>query len=484
MKKYLFLACATVLAFFSSCSNDDILVEVNSSVTVTVDPSNLFSSYDFIDTKHNITQVGESFRTFYSESEKYIQVRTLFYNRDNETLVDSLVHYITSTNVITETINLPMGNYYAITTLVFADDDKSPWWVLEDKESLSTVKLYALNRFSMWSIMSQSAESFTLGNSPVTVQTTPKPVGSVIYQYFQNFQYVSEASYGTVGDNNIRRLAIYSQSRANSFNLDPNALNRFNYAEATGSGSWYYCDYHEPQHFDNSWTYFRSNLYGYCYVMEPSAKLCFGYMLKGESTFHAYGQATYNMEPGQTQLAYWDYFKLGNPYFGPADNNHWNSYSSSSGSTTYYQEPYTNWGASKSTVKSVMSSRGYTLYSEETNQLAYNGKYKEILSFYNFSNGSLWDVTIGFSASDASVSVLRSQVASQGYIYQSQTENDGVVFYYYSSGNTWAAIYASGSYTYVEYFDYNQASSSRRVQAQQQNTLGVMSMKAAEAFCK
>ena len=71
------------------------------------------------------------------------------------------------------------------------------------------------------------------------------------------------------------------------------------------------------------------NLYAYCYILAPQFNLEFGYTLQGETSFHGYGETTYTQTPGSVILAYWDYFQVGNPYFGPADNNHWHSYSSS-----------------------------------------------------------------------------------------------------------------------------------------------------------
>ena len=61
--------------------------------------------------------------------------------------------------------------------------------------------------------------------------------------------------------------------------------------------------------------------------MEPQAELTFGLMHDGETTFNAYGEKKYTLTSGKTFLAYWDYFKVGNPYFGEATNSKWNSYS-------------------------------------------------------------------------------------------------------------------------------------------------------------
>lgn len=328
MKKYLYLILIALCTGLASCSNDDI--EVSHSVSVTIDPSDLFSSYTYVDTRHTIDQIGDTYRTFNSEYGLYIHARSLFYNIETDALVDSIVRFCTNTNPITVSKPIAEGRYYVVTTLTFADKDKDTWWVLEDGQTLSTAKLHARNRFSKWSIMSQSVETLTItaeSDAP-SVVTKPQPVGTIVYEYFQNFQYLNQSSTSSVSDNNIRRLALYTQSAAKSYNLSPSATSKFNYYDAAGRGQWYFADIFEPSDFDQSWTFFKSNLYSFCYIMEPSSTLCFGYTLKGENSFHGYGQKTYNLETGVTQLAYWDWFQVGNPYFGKADNNQWHVYSS------------------------------------------------------------------------------------------------------------------------------------------------------------
>ena len=119
MKRILFSALL-VFAFVTSCKNDDIIIVKNDSVNevnVNVSLSNFFSSYNYNDTRHDIS-VTEDYRTFNSEFNKYIHVRTLFYNSQGN-LVDSLVTYSTSTNAVSESIKLAPGTYTVITTLNF-----------------------------------------------------------------------------------------------------------------------------------------------------------------------------------------------------------------------------------------------------------------------------------------------------------------------------------------------------------------------------
>lgn len=337
MKK-IYFATLLLVAFFSSCTNDDIDVVEDGRVNlvnVSVSLSKLFSTYNYNDTKHGIT-VSEDYRTFHSESGGYIHVRTMFYDA-NGVLVDSLVSYSANTNTVNSTIKLAPGNYTVVSMLSFAGDDtgeRNTWfWSLKDRENLSTavaMPTTPADRFSKWCIMSYEAKKLTVieGNAN-TISLTPSPVGTVCYMFLQNFQYLNEATYGTVADNGIRELAVYSREIADGYRLNPRASEKYVYRDDSGDMWYYLSGPQRPQSFNKDWTYFKSNLYDYFYILSPIQTLCFGYTLEGESDFHGYGMNTYDIESGKVYLAYWDYFTVGNPYFGVADNNHWHSYSNS-----------------------------------------------------------------------------------------------------------------------------------------------------------
>lgn len=445
MKKILFGLLAFT-AIFSSCTNDDIeivstIAPVPDGLTISVDLSRFYSGYIFEDTKHNIDQIAEAYRTFNSNSEMFIQVRTLIYNKVTEELVDSIINYVTTTNSVTATVSLRPGEYYAFTSLAFATKSKKSYWNVGDREKLSTAKLIPLYKYSKWSILSQSTESFTVSKThSARINTIPSPLGALVYFYFQNFQYVDEASYGNVADNKVRRIALYTQRRADSYNIDPNATSKFNYAKETESGSWYIDQAVEPDDFDDDWTYFQTNLYSYAYILEPEQRTTFGLKREGETSFSAYGEQTTSFTPGTTYLAYWDYFKIGEPYLGPADNNHWNDYQPK----TIYEEPYTIWGASLSTVKSQMYSKGYSLFEEGSNYLLYYGKFFENASEYDFDNSGGLNSVFFYFDSSISLTALSNYVAkNSGAVYDGNY--DGVIVYLTPDGKTFIAIY---DYTY------------------------------------
>lgn len=336
MKKYLYLLAAVTGMFLGSCSSDDdVEIDETFEVNVSVSLNNFFQSYDFYDTKHDIN-IADKYRVFNSERNLYIQVRTLFYDSDGY-LVDSLLTYSTNTNQVTKSIRLEEGSYTAVTTLAFANKttgDDASWWELAGKDKLSTAVLYTKNRYNMHCIMSYDAQTFnvTPGKS-ATVTFNPAPVGALGYLYFQNFQYVSESSYGQVADNGMRQLCVYSRNIADGYQLNPNSYNKYIYWDDGGSNWWYYLSENlRPQDFSSDWTFFKTNLYDFFYILAPSVNIEFGYTMDGEDTFTGYGNANYNIVSGKTYLAYWDNFQIGNPYFGIADNNHWNSYSTSSSS--------------------------------------------------------------------------------------------------------------------------------------------------------
>lgn len=93
---------------------------------------------------------------------------------------------------------------------------------------------------------------------------------------------------------------------------------------------------------------------------------------------------------------------------------------------TLFEAPYTVWGAARSTVKSTMSSRGYTLADESTSAsdnyyLGYEGKYQELASMYMFdTNIKLSQVAVLLEQSVASVDEVGDYLTSElGYTYLS-----------------------------------------------------------------
>lgn len=335
MKKIYFLAVLFAGMAFTSCENDEIGVELGDVIikgkgqlTITVNPSDFFACYNYEDTYHNV-KTAERFRTFNSSFGYYIELRSMIYDQESDELKDSVVvKTLTNTNSYTspKPIELPAGKYTVVSTLSFAVESNGSYmslWNVADREKLSTANMQARSRSSMWCILSVATDDVEIvSDQTATLSTTPKPVGSLVYSLFENFQYNSEASYGHTPDKtDLQRASLYTQRTAISYNLSPKAVNKVNYLNegtsnqmkaligATKSSEGYI-----------------KNTAAFSFLLEPQETIAFGLMRVDETTFTPYGQNTVQLEAGKTYLAYWDHFKLGAPYFGLADNNHFNTY--------------------------------------------------------------------------------------------------------------------------------------------------------------
>lgn len=338
MKKVIYAIFVFATMIFTSCTNEDIYVEtsapvIENAVSVNLSLEKFYQVYNFNDTRHNnINVYNDFYRVFNSEHNMFIKALILFYEKSTGILSKSYYGYLSNINDVKFNADLQEGNYYMISALFFAQDKsgETDYWTLQNGTNLRTASL-KFNATSVWSIMSVSTNEVSVkGGRTVNMNAVPQPIGSLCYFYYQNFQYKDQVTYNKNpnihSDNNIRALALYTQKYALEYNLDPNGNSRYNYRSDAGASNWYVIDKSIPTDFNKSWTHFDNNLYGYTYILAPEFNLTFGYILEGKTSFNGYGQANYKVQNGKEYLAYWDWFEVGNPYFGIADNNHWHTY--------------------------------------------------------------------------------------------------------------------------------------------------------------
>lgn len=139
-----------------------------------------------------------------------------------------------------------------------------------------------------------------------------------------------------------------------------------------------------------------------------------------------------------------------------------------------FEEPYTNWGASRTTVKSTMNQNGYTLERESTDAsdhyyLMYQGKQKEVYSVYQFNSRiQLAQIQLVFLASDASVEDMCSYMLSTMSYTFAGTNSAKTQFYYLTTDQKSYAIVegvtqSNGTaLTAVTYVSYSSVSGSRQ----------------------
>lgn len=331
MKKTLYLLFALTVGFATSCSNDEITIEKNDGVSIIINPSDLFSSYNYVDNYHDIDQIQDEFRYFVNVK-KHIYIRALFYDKKTNKLTKKLTKSVTNTNEVILDTDIPQGNYNVITTLGFADGNKgeTPWVSLKDEEDLKKAYLEPYKVISSkWNIFSVAKDEISVDGKSLILKPKFSPIGSIIYARNENFQYRNQYDYDnkTTYDNGIREIALYTKSRGIGYKLDPTSNSPYILDDqASGVNSWYYAFSMEPTNFDDSWTFFKTNLYGYYFFLPEQSELTFGYStVTNMNTFSSYGQGTYKLKPGEVYLAYWNYLKVGKPYFGMAKNYNWNT---------------------------------------------------------------------------------------------------------------------------------------------------------------
>lgn len=312
MKKILFAVLMLTALLFTSCDNDDIEIVYEQTNHVTVSLTDFTSCYEH-----------SAYGVFNSSYGRSIVVRVLFYNSNGQ-LVDSIRTYSTDLKPVKKDIRLASGKYTAVATLTFADKKYNEYWILTNKEDLSTVYLETPYIPSLWSIISYASQEFSIESGKTTeLQLTPKPVGSSVTLYYNNFQYSSKTNMnnGKVSDSGVRWIGLLTQNFANGYKLNPKASERYIYAPTSTGNNWWYLDSNEPD--DYNWTtYFRDDMYSTSYILAPECKLCFGYQMEGESGFSPVGEAKYTIENGKNYYGIWDWINgQGNPYFGLRSNN-------------------------------------------------------------------------------------------------------------------------------------------------------------------
>ena len=337
MKHFFYIFTILSLSFLSSCQNEDI--DINDgricSVDVTVSLSDFYSCYDFIDTKHhfdnleenrryksmNAAEIYQSFCTYYDilrgKCYAKIKTRVLFYNNDNGLLVDSILTYSDNANEVIRTIHLPTGTYTAIATLTFKVEEGfyDEYWSLKEKESLNNVYLENTRAGSIWSIMSYDSREIVVGEKKENeVHMTPTPVGALCYAVFQNFQ----------NNDKITDIMVYTDDLAQGFRLDPNSTERVIFKEV-GNWSYNYLLWSLPSdYYEDPVTCYQSDVFDYFYILAPQSNMYFAYCDKSTGKWRSVEMPRIDIENGKTYLAYWDYNHWDKPYFGIADNEHWN----------------------------------------------------------------------------------------------------------------------------------------------------------------
>ena len=99
-----------------------------------------------------------------------------------------------------------------------------------------------------------------------------------------------------------------------------------------------------------------------------------------------------------------------------------------------FEEPYTKWDASPSTVKAALSTMGYTMTSENSDYILYDGKYQEWYTAYYFNNSKFYWASVTFYTSVVNVTTMRDHLSKVWkFTYTKESSSGDYKYYHYLS---------------------------------------------------
>ena len=468
MKKVIYSMVACVALFATSCSNDEIEVEtvMNEEIAtlkINVSTSNLYSTLD----------LTSSITNFLGTYDECIAVWSLLYDESGN-FVDSINSYTNTIKTISQTFeNIKTGTYTLVTVQTIVDSDSedsaSQSWELVDIDNLSTLCLIDKeDHYVYWYCCVGTATQTFVVDDDKTISVTPEAIGYIIDIDYENFEY-----------SDYVRFSFSFRNKPNGYFLDP---------QLTESDRYYYDSYNEEGFVTSIYASYNSSgissggatIFSF---LTGSVNYMFG-LTDASQVYDSYYSMTcypstseyYTFNVGAWYEAY-AYYTGGSTvvetYMGENDDNfdEWydnigSSSSTSSTSSFSFDEPYTTWGATVTTVKSYMSD--YTLYSEDTSDgctLIYYGKdpVAEVDYLFSSSTTGLFESCVYFFSTDVTDEDLLSYLGDFEYLTAYEYSNYTVYLYYTSDYETiiylWDLADYYGYYE-LDYYSYDYLSSS------------------------
>ena len=448
MKKILLLSLSLIaFLFLVSCTNDDITIDkVLPKHTITYN----VSTQEMYDTFGQVNYIREN---YLREDTLCIGVSTFVYD-SNGNLVDTKTNTLKNFNATQQSFeNLVEGKYTLVTVETLLNpinSNKSSCWSIDDTDKLSTLKITQTSRPSRANIIGVCTESVSVSGD-VTLNVTPKAIGSLINFYCYNFE-----------NSNFVRLGFGTQDILKYYSLDPQiqGKNKYN-KDLTASGKF---------NLRCSITAERASQGYYIptYVLESEID----WMNAAQDDSNANTSSWWTWKSTSATLEDGKVYEAGFYYlYSVGDNDYADSFFGDQSGfdvwkkeiddfvkslTAVFEEPYTTWGGSVASVKSYMS--GYTMGGSSTKDdgsyvLWYYGKNREDEVDYYFTSatGGLFLAYIFLNSEEVGEDELSSAFNEMGYTYVGS--GDGFKKYK-KSANVYIEVgLNSQNYWYVAYYD-------------------------------
>ena len=289
MKKILFSIIALV-GLFSSCSNDDIIVE--RKTTIKVNPSQVIAPFNY----ENEPGELESFATSHK-----LRVTLLAYNKDGLLKARDTQYLANYASLATYNLQLEKGEYdiVAITDVVeYTNSEVSfEYWKLSGENNILTTRMTDAGYIGgKYKIMGIARESININFENNDVILYPIPVGALCLVEWYNIHTFSDVTKYTLSMN--RSSDFLQLNNSSGWDVTPeNNNNKYDWRLA----------YLEPSDYiDNSNSYNQGYcIYNYYYCLPMS--LSFKYQATIEETFDLTDPVQVNLEAGKE---YWFYLDL------------------------------------------------------------------------------------------------------------------------------------------------------------------------------
>jgi uncharacterized protein YcfL len=433
----------------SSCSNDDIEL-INTESVETVTKTDLVVSvptqsvYDEFD-------ITNAFKSRFLSGSYNIGVYTFVYD-DEGNLAASDSTYTQTFGRVEQTFDkLIAGPYTTVTVEMLVNSDnnyQSDSWVFIGKDKLSTLEIVNKNYRAYWySAVGVSTNKVVIANEGVTIDATPKAIGSIINTNFMDFD---KSSY--------KRVALETKDQPKGRFLSPNYSGdeRFDYDKYLESNVWSARGYVA---YSAGFTDSRDVIDIYL-LEEGNLRYCFGVAINDSDGNPTSSIRTYPSTDSWFKFADGETYYGGISYIGGAQGSDCAAgmYSTYNELTSWYgslehnynqtsttdAKPYLTWGANASSVNNYMIGAGMKFYWDVTEDESYYAQYvnsnSTLVYQYKFDldKSNLNQVLLEYQKTNYTLEGIRSALAAEYEDYGYLDELEG---YYYESSTTAIGVF-------------------------------------------
>jgi len=208
-----------------SCSNDDIPMEYvagRHDVTFKVNPQTIIDAYRY--STHLEYIIGDY--NLYDAPGYNLRIKLLIYDKEGS-LVSSSEQSLSSYRETTSfTINLPEGDYHALTICdLIKQSSQKEYWTYKHEEKLSTLELDGSNNKNLGGagrIIGFKSKDFTLKTLDESFVCDLEPVGALIYSQFTNIHTnIQQYLYDKYKSNiNVDYIILYTKNYPSSIRFN------------------------------------------------------------------------------------------------------------------------------------------------------------------------------------------------------------------------------------------------------------------------